>query len=157
MVSRSMSKVAKNAEYITCFVSREYRLKADVGQNLSEESFWPITLDSDKLMNQLTVSITSSCSGKRENGSAPFESSWLVKKKGARFFSLSDNMAAQKQRNCKIIFDSEVLLVFFKGWLVRLVRTISYHSYASFTDNLGMKLVSLPTNRSRSENLFHNS
>ena len=44
---------------------------------------------------------------------------WL--KKGARIFSLSDNMAAQKQRNCKIIFDSEVLLVFFKGWLARLV------------------------------------
>ena len=32
-------------------------------------------------------------------------------------------MAAQKQRNCKIIFDSEVLLVFFKGWLVRLLRS----------------------------------
>ena len=45
---------------------------------------------------------------------------WL-KKKGARIFSLSDNMAAQKQRNCKIIFDSGVLLVFFKGWLARLV------------------------------------
>lgn len=138
-----------------------YRLnidwKADVGQNLSKESLWSITLDSDKLMNQLTVSITSRCSEARENGSAPFASSWLVKKKGARIFSLSDNMAAQKQRNCKIIFDSEVLLVFFKGWLVRLVRTISYHSYASFTDNLGMKLVSLPTNRPRSENLFINS
>ena len=39
---------------------------------------------------------------------------WL-KKKGARIFSLSDNMAAQKQRNCKMIFDSEVLLVFFQG------------------------------------------
>ena len=138
-----------------------YRLnidwKADVGQNLSKESLWPITLDSDKLMNQLTVSIASSCSEARGNRSAPFASSWLVKKTGARFFSLWDNMAAKKQRNCKIIFDSEVLLVFFKGWLVHLVRTISYHSYASFTDNLGMKLVSLPTNRPRSENLFINS
>ena len=44
---------------------------------------------------------------------------WL--KKGARFFSLSDNVAAQKQRNCRMTFDFEVLLVFFRGWLVRLV------------------------------------